>query len=413
MPNGNISNVPPPIKDQIITFIIALARSLHAHGAPAHRVENVLEIISKRLGIEAQFFAMPTAIFASFEPVPFSRVLLSRLETGVLHLERLRQLDKIANDVFDGKSDVIEGARSIKQLELDKPRFGPMISTLAFGVVSGSAARFFGGGLSEIITALAIGLLIGVLALLAGRYQSLARIFEAVAAFVATVGAIAVSATVYPTAVHVAVLGGLIVLVPGLTLTISMRELASGHLACGTARFSGALMVFVFMGFGVALGTKSGQFVFGAQPATAVAAQLPIWTEWLSLVTASLCFGVLFRAAPRDFGWILLSGLLAYWGARLGSMMMGPELGAFTGALLVGVASNTFARITGAPASIPLVPGIMILVPGAIGFKSVSALVDHNILSGLETAFTALMVGISLVAGLLLASTLMPPKKAL
>ena len=94
-------------------------------------------------------------------------------------------------------------------------------------------------------------------------------------------------------------------------------------------------------------------------------------------------------------------------------MLLGPELGAFVGACSVGLASNIFSRVTNAPASIPLVPGIIMMVPGAIGFRSISALLENDVLSGIQTAFSAVMVGISLVAGLLLSSAVFPSRKIL
>jgi uncharacterized membrane protein YjjB (DUF3815 family) len=55
----------------------------------------------------------------------------------------------------------------------------------------------------------------------------------------------------------------------------------------------------------------------------------------------------------------------------------------------------------------------MLLVPGGLGFSSLSAMLDKNVVSGVETAFAALMVAVALVAGLLVANVLVPARKAL
>lgn len=44
-------------------------------------------------------------------------------------------------------------------------------------------------------------------------------------------------------------------MLPGLTITVAMRELASRHLSSGSACLSAAFLVFTSMAFGVALGT--------------------------------------------------------------------------------------------------------------------------------------------------------------
>ena len=208
-------------------------------------------------------------------------------------------------------------------------------------------------------------------------------------------------------------LSGLIVLVPGLTLTTAMTELATGHLVSGGARLAGALLTFLTIGFGVALGSRLGALSFPAMVAPQAQAPLPLWTEGAALLVAALAFVVLFRAAPRDGGWVLAAATVAYLGARSGAAALGPELGALFGALVLGVCSNLHARCLQRPAALTQVPGLMLLVPGSLGFRSVAALVEHDTLSGVQTAFTMVLVAIALVTGLLLANVLVPTRKAL
>ena len=88
-----------------------------------------------------------------------------------------------------------------------------------------------------------------------------------------------------------------------------------------------------------------------------------------------------------------MAGALGIAGSRAGAAAFGPELGAFVGALTVGVASNLYAYLLHRPASVTLVPGILLLVPGAIGFRSLSSLLDREVVTGVETAFTMVLIG--------------------
>jgi len=89
------------------------------------------------------------------------------------------------------------------------------------------------------------------------------------------------------------------------------------------------------------------------------------------------------------------------------------EMGAFLGALLVGIGSNLHARKWRRPASLTLIPGILLLVPGSVGFRSLSALMFNDVVSGMQTAFTMGITGVALVAGLLLANTVVTPRESL
>ena len=122
---------------------------------------------------------------------------------------------------------------------------------------------------------------------------------------------------------------------------------------------------------------------------------------------------MLFRAHLRDAWCIAFVSVLGFGGARLGSSLLGPEQGVLLGALLVGVASNAIARWMGRPASVTLVPGIMLLVPGSIGFGSMSSLLARDVDAGLALAFTTVLVAVALAIGLLLANVIVPPRRSL
>ena len=58
-------------------------------------------------------------------------------------------------------------------------------------------------------------------------------------------------------------------------------------------------------------------------------------------------------------------------------------------------------------------PGILILVPGSLGYRSLTAFVNQDALEGLELAFATFLVAMSLVGGLLAANALIPPRRIL
>ncbi|MFN7132052.1 MAG: threonine/serine exporter family protein, partial [Myxococcales bacterium] len=128
---------------------------------------------------------------------------------------------------------------------------------------------------------------------------------------------------------------------------------------------------------------------------------------------AAPTFAVLFHSHRRDLPWIVVVSALGFSGARAGAYLLGPELGVFLGALAATLASNLYARVFDRPAVVPLFPGIMLLVPGSIGFRSLSSLMANDVVSGVQTAFTMILVAVALVAGLLLANQLLPPRRAL
>lgn len=394
-----------------IAFVLKLGRGLHAHGYPAHRLEEALVRVSHRLGLEGQFFSMPTGLFASFGIGEEQRGFQIRIEPGAMDLRTLVALEQVAGAVADGSIDPAEGSKRVDAAMAAPAPYSAWLTTLCFAVTSGAAARFFGGGLREIAVSTAVGLVIGLLALLAGRVAALGRVFEAVAAMTSAVLACVAAHYWGPVSVYIPTVAGIIVLVPGFTLTVAMTELATRNLVSGTARLAGAAGTFLAIGFGVALGTRVGEALVGAVTTVRPSA-LPLWTEWVALLAAPLALTVLLRAPLRDIVWIELAGMLAYGGARAGTLWLGAELGTFVGAFVVAAASNAYARALDRPSAVPLVPALLLLVPGALGFRSMSSLIDRQTVPGVEAAFRMTLVAVSLAMGLLSGQLLVPPRGA-
>jgi uncharacterized membrane protein YjjB (DUF3815 family) len=213
-----------------------------------------------------------------------------------------------------------------------------------------------------------------------------------------------------PHATHIATLAGIIALLPGLSLTVAMAELSTQHLAAGTARLTGAAMTFLQIVFGVALGQQIIAASLGRVPIVNPMT-LPAWTEYLALAIAPLALTIVLRAHLRDAVWIVLAGALAIIGSRAGAQWLNPELGVFLGALTIGVASNLFARVFNRPSVITWVPSLLLLVPGSVGFRSLTSLLDEKVILGVETAFKMSLIAVALVAGTLFANVILPPRK--
>ena len=402
---GNPADTAP---DARIAFVLELGRALHAYGVAAPRLEEVLGTASRRLGLEGQFFTTPTSVFAGIGPVPNQHTFLLRVEPGGTDLGRLAQTDAVIRQVLDGAITPEAGVQQLAQIRRDPPTYRPAVTVLGFSLASGAAARFLGGGLPEIGVAVVLGALTGALSLRAATRPALDRVFEPVASFTVAFLAAFAAATWGGFSLATATLAGLIVLIPGMTLTTAMSELASRHLSSGTARVSAAAITFLGIGLGVTLGYRVAGLLVGLPMVAGPRLGLPSWANLIALVISGLGFTVLLKAERRDAIWIVVAGMVAFFGARLGGQVLGPELGVFLGALLVGLGSLGFERLTDRPAAIVEVPGLLTLVPGSVGFRSLLSMIDQEVISGVETAFRMVMIAVALVAGLLLAKLAAP-----
>jgi uncharacterized membrane protein YjjP (DUF1212 family) len=391
-------------------FLLDLGLALHRAGVSAFRLEGALTKVADTLGLRATFFSTPTALMASVE----GRTHLLRTEPGDVDLDRMCALDEISNAVIAGEMTPEAGSAAIVEA-LDAPRrYSALVTAAAYTAASLVAALFLAGSLVDSAVSAVAGLLIGALAWLAERSREFARVFLIIASLLAAGVAWLAAAAGLPVDLQVVTIAGLIAFVPGLSLTVAMNELTTGHLASGTARLAYVAIVLVQMGLGVALAERLGAAFHVAPPE--VAPSLLLATRWLmfaALPAAVLAFSVLLRARLRDYGWLLLTGALTLGVTVAVSEAVDPVSGSFLGALVAGVVSNGLARWSNRPAANFLVPSLFLLVPGSVGLRSVSSLVDADVLSGVQTAFSMSLIAIALVGGMLVANVVLNARRHL
>jgi uncharacterized membrane protein YjjB (DUF3815 family) len=80
---------------------------------------------------------------------------------------------------------------------------------------------------------------------------------------------------------------------------------------------------------------------------------------------------------------------------------------------VIGLAGNLYARWLDRPALVATMPGILLLVPGSLGYRSLTAFIEQEGLAGLEFAFGTVLIAISIVGGLLVSNLLAPPRRSL
>ena len=396
-------------------LVVRLGSALHRFGAPAHRLELALENVARQLGLEASFLSTPTSLISAFEEGGERTTILERLEVGSVDLHRIGALDDLAGQIARGDLTTADAFAEIEQLEQQPHFYSAPFRILASGLATSTAAVVLGGGAAEVLLTLLTGVTVGALFELGAVWSRLSRLVPVASAFLVAVlcgvvqaGAFGLdSLFVEDFSVPTVLVASLITLVPGLGVTVSVSELAQGSLVSGSARLFGAVLVFLMLGFGVALGSgASGLEITETAPQSV----LPLWVILVCVAVAGLSFVVLFNAASRDVPWIVVIGLLTFLVTRLSTARLGLELGTFAGAFAVGLLSNLFSRITGRPAMIPRVPAVFLLVPGALGFRSVSSMLEKDAVAGVQLGFTVGLVAVAIVTGLLVANALVRPR---
>lgn len=406
-----------------IAFLVELARRLHQYGTSAPRLEMAISGSAQRLGLVADVWSSPTAIIISFADLAQGEDGLAqvtqvmRLPPGDVNLARLCQADLIADQVIAGELDMRQGFRLLRELGKPDTRRAQAGLIASYGLAAASVvALLLHSSWADLLTTALIGLIIGSITVLSATRPRLAVASEAISALVGAVVAIVVSAFVVPLAIKSVVLAGLIMLMPGMALTTGVREVSSQHLVAGMARMGGAISSLLKLTFGTVAGTQLCAAV-GIYPRDYALPPLPAWTDYPALLLAAFAFAITFRAARKDWLVVMAAVVLGYLATRWGGLVSGSlpaaPFGVFLGGFLLSALANVYARYAHRPGAVIREPGIILLVPGSVGFRSVSYLLERDTSLGLDTGLLLVTLLISLVAGLLFGDLLVAPRRSL
>jgi len=128
-------------------------------------------------------------------------------------------------------------------------------------------------------------------------------------------------------------------------------------------------------------------------------------------VVAGLAFAVLFSVRPRDIPFAVAAAAIGYSVSRAGVILGGVELGVLLAALTIALLGNIMGRLFRRPASLIRVPGIILLVPGALGYRAVANVLLLGSPDPRETALHVALLLIALVGGLILGNSILPPRR--
>jgi uncharacterized membrane protein YjjB (DUF3815 family) len=138
---------------------------------------------------------------------------------------------------------------------------------------------------------------------------------------------------------------------------------------------------------------------------------IPDWLTYVTLPLTAFLSVINFKANKADWKWVTLAGVLGFLFSKLGSYYFGPLVGMFFGGTCVGAMSNIFARLLDKPSSIFQWPGIILLVPGSVGYRGMTSLLERDVVEGLDTAFLMITLALALVVGVFFGNILIKPRR--
>jgi uncharacterized membrane protein YjjP (DUF1212 family) len=213
-----------------VAFLLRFTEVGHAAGYPTDDLEERFLALAAHLGLETpQISSTPTIVELSLGSLTAQRSYTFRVRPRAVDLDAIARLDDVVRDVLDGRTEPGEALARLEEIR-DRPLERPRYVVLGAYAVAGAAVTpVLGGGWRDVIAGGIVGLVVGGIALAARRAARTEVMLAPLAAIGASFSAAVIADLGLETSPDIVTLAALVTLLPGMALTIGMRELATEH----------------------------------------------------------------------------------------------------------------------------------------------------------------------------------------
>lgn len=244
-------------REQLLTCALDLGEQMLISGAEVGRVESAIRYICSAYGCSrTDVFTITSSIVVSATDPDGTHTTQTRRITGTqTNLHRLHKLNDLSREICATLPEYDYVQQKLEKIVSQKP-YPLWLEMLGSGLIGFSFCVFFGGGLMDGLVAGGLCFLLRLLTWLLQKATLNAIFINAVASFVLSVSAIALTRWGIGQDVDKIIIGNIMLLIPGIALTNSLRDMISGDIMTGMLRFFDALLVAAAIAAGYILAVR-------------------------------------------------------------------------------------------------------------------------------------------------------------
>ena len=374
-------------------------------GAETFRVEDTIHRILLAYGVECEVFAIPNSVSVSLEAANGKPLMIMRrIGFHGNDLEKMKKLNALSRQICAKKPAVDEAMEWLHETLASCRTYSTGAFYLGNVLVGIGFCLVFGGALSDCLWAGLIGLIIGLVTRFMDRREANPFFSTILASCLMALPAYAAAGLGWLKSPDAAIIGALMLLVPGLLITNSMRDIIYGDTNSGIFR----IVQVVLTALAIALGTAAAwQLTAGLYGQTASATMSwPAWAQAAAVFVGCCGFCILFNVHGRGLVLCIIGGAAA-WMVYLLCGALGCDVYAANlfAAVFAALYAEIMARVRKCPATPYLVIATIPMLPGAGVYYTMSLGLEGSMMASVAKGLQTIGIAGSLAVGILLVST--------
>jgi len=241
-------------REQLLPTALKIGKLMLEYGAEIYRAEESIIRICKTYGAESvDVFAIPSSLIVTIDMGGDESVTMTKkVFQKEIDLDKVDQLNHLSRFICSNKPSSQEINKILDEIMTRKPY--NMVTLIAvFAIVPAVFALFFGGNFKDAGVAMGIGILIKFVLDFLDKLKANIIFENVICSSIGSFFAILSVRIGIADNYDKIIIGTIMLLVPGLILTNSMRDFIMGDFLAGIIRLIEAILVATGIAIGVAL----------------------------------------------------------------------------------------------------------------------------------------------------------------
>ncbi len=390
----------------LMDLVAELGYRLAMSGAETFRVEESINRILGAYGVQAEAFSIPNCLIVSIETQegqPMTR--MRRIGYHGNDLDAVEKYNNLSRLICTTRPEPATAIKWLHQCDANLISYSFPILLLGSFLGSFGFCFLFGGTVLDAFCAGCCGLLVGVVNRFMDKLKA-NQFFRTIAAsFLMSIPAYALGALGITDNTDAAIIGTLMLLVPGLLFVNAMRDIIYGDTNSGVNRIMQVLLVAAAICLGTAASWTLSSALWGS-PVNQPTVSHSLLVQSIGCFLGCVGFAILFNIHGPGMLLCVIGGVLT-WAVYflIVEAGYGDILAYFWATVMAAAYAEILARIRKYPAISYLVVSVFPLIPGAGVYYTMNYAVRGDMASFAEQGTHTIAIAGIMAVGMLMVST--------
>ncbi|CDI50500.1 threonine/serine exporter family protein [Clostridium tetani] len=245
--------------DKILHLVTYAGQIMLENGAETYRVEETMKLICNSYKIfNTDIFVIPTTIIIS---VSFDSgktlTKVKRIENRTVDLDKVSKVNELSRKICANHLPLNTIEEALDSINSNN-KYSNLMQIFAFSIVAGFFTLFFGGTIRDFFVSLFIGALLQIISLRLSKIETNAFFINILCGSSTTLIAYFSTSIGVGNNMNKIIIGSLMPLVPGLSITNAIRDIIAGELVSGLSKLTEAFLIAAAIAIGAGITLSLG-----------------------------------------------------------------------------------------------------------------------------------------------------------